>query len=103
LDLDKVRILNNSNTLQQTRYSYYREKEVATYAKFVDDYFNSFDIDSTEYDFDHNYYDVSKSKEHLSTVISQSTNAKMANPDIDINSGMIHKVSQYLAALTMYV
>jgi len=68
LDYTKVGITGNTSKQLQTRYSYYREKKVAEYANFVDNYYSTIQINPNIYDFDSNYY-VIQNQSRISTVI----------------------------------
>lgn len=83
--------------MNQTRYSYYIERDVADYAKFVDACFGSIsgDISHPIYDFDANFYVITNS--NVQHVISQRVNAADPVLDRDIDSSMIDLVAQYLA------
>lgn len=89
----------NSSKLPQTRYSYYREKKVTEYAKFVDSYFSSIWLNPKIYDFDNNYFVVTQTA--ISNVI-EVLDARNPNPDNDINWQMVDVVAEYLASFTMY-
>ena len=89
----------NSSKMSQTRYSYYREKKVAEYAKFVDSYFSSIWLNPKIYDFDNNYFIVTQTA--LSNVINVK-DSRRPNPDVDINWQMVDVVAEYLAAFTLY-
>jgi len=104
LDYSKIGITSNTSKLLQTRYSYYREKKVAEYANFVDNYYSTILTHPEIYDFDSNYY-VIQNQNRISTVIDQDLNLKNIDPDVDVDptGDMIKTVAEYLAKFTQYI
>lgn len=105
LSLEKIGLEQSSfsnSSLNSTRYSYYREKKVLEYAKFVDNYFASISQSGNTYDYDPNYYKVDTINVP-SNVLSLKGGIDNPNPDVDINFKMVSSVARYLAKLARYI
>lgn len=92
-------IEGNSSKIPQTRYSYYREKQVAEYAKFVDNYYASIELSGDIYDFDNNFFVLNPD---ISRYVITIHDARNPDPSKDIDWAMVDVVADYLASLTLY-
>ena len=101
LNFDKIGKDGNVSRIPQTRYSYYREKKVAEYAHFVDNYYSSIKITPNVYDFDNNYFLLDDAA--CSCRVIDVKDINNIRPQDDINTEMISVVSKYLTQLTLYI